>query len=88
MNWPENPYPESIFPMTDDEYVRAVPDEKMRTAISGFLMRKGWEVAERQFIKVMTESTHVCAEDVYQEAFSRLEHEDAIDAYHEAAQKL
>jgi hypothetical protein len=31
--------------MTEAEYVAAVPNERLRTAISGFLMRKGWEVA-------------------------------------------
>lgn len=39
------PWPESAFPMTDAEYAAAVPDEAARTAISGFLMRKGWEAA-------------------------------------------
>jgi hypothetical protein len=34
--------------MTEQEYVEAVPDEKLRTAISGMLMRRGWNVAMRQ----------------------------------------
>lgn len=38
------PWPESVWTMTDDEYVEAVPDEDLRTAISGYLMRKGWEL--------------------------------------------
>jgi hypothetical protein len=44
----ECPWPESIWPMTEQEYVEAVPDEKLRTAISGMLMRRGWNVAMRQ----------------------------------------
>ena len=43
--WPTMPYPEEIFPMTLDEYKRAFPDANFRTAISGALMRMGWEVA-------------------------------------------
>jgi hypothetical protein len=39
------PWPESVWAMTDEDYVKAIPDEKLRTAISGFLMRKGWELA-------------------------------------------
>lgn len=53
--WPKCPYPEDIFTMTDDEYVKAVPDPLLRTRISGFLMRKGWEVAETQIIEAHDE---------------------------------
>jgi hypothetical protein len=44
----ECPWPESVWPMTDVEYVKAVPEPGKRTAISGFLMRKGWEIALNQ----------------------------------------
>jgi hypothetical protein len=45
-NWlPQCPWPESVWPMTEEEYVRAVPDPNLRTAISGFLMRRGWQIA-------------------------------------------
>ena len=43
--WPRCPYPESVFGMTIDEYVQAVPDPHLRTAISGLLARIGWQVA-------------------------------------------
>jgi hypothetical protein len=42
------PWPEDIWTMTDEQYVKAVPNEDLRTAISGFLMRKGWEIALMQ----------------------------------------
>lgn len=45
---PECPWPESVWPMTEQQYCEAVPDEAMRTAISGFLMRLGWNEAMRQ----------------------------------------
>ncbi len=45
--WPECPWPETVFSMTEEEYVNAVPDPATRTAISGFLMRRGWEVASQ-----------------------------------------
>ena len=43
--WPENPYPEDIFPMTVDEYVAAVPEPHLRSAVSGSLARWAWGVA-------------------------------------------
>ena len=53
--FPENPYPESIFPMTDDEYVKAIPDPHLRTAISGFLGRKFWDLAEQAILEAWEE---------------------------------
>ena len=55
MDWPECPWPEDIWTMTDDKYVKAVPDPDLRTAISGYLMRKGWEVFQHQLLKAMVE---------------------------------
>jgi len=62
--WPENPYPESIFTMTEDEYLKAIPDELERTRISGFLGRFFWGVAEKQIydaVKDNNESFFICA---------------------------
>lgn len=53
--WPDNPYPPSIFPMTTDEYVAAIPDTALRTAISGCMARFGWERAEDAIWKAMQE---------------------------------
>ena len=39
------PWPEDIWTMTIEEYVAAIPDTKLRTAISGLLMRMGWNSA-------------------------------------------
>lgn len=39
------PWPAEVWTMTTDDYVKLVPDERTRTAVSGFLMRKGWECA-------------------------------------------
>ena len=43
--WPKNPYPIEIFPMEDKEYAKIVPNEQMRTALSGYLGRGFWEIA-------------------------------------------
>lgn len=51
MKWPQCPWPEDIWTMTDKEYAEAIPDPDLRTAISGFLMRKGWEVLKNQLEK-------------------------------------
>ena len=53
--FPENPYPESVFPMTVDEYVEAIPDPKLRTAISGCLGRHFWQLAANAIYKVIKE---------------------------------
>ena len=49
----QSPWPESIWTMTEDEYVKAVPDEKLRTAISGFLMREGWVIAKQEILAIV-----------------------------------
>ena len=49
---PENPYPESIFTMTVKEYVETIPDEILRTRISGFLMREGWNVCQQSMTPI------------------------------------
>ena len=43
--WPDNPYPESIFPMKREEYPSVVPDRHKRTALSGMLGRVFWGIA-------------------------------------------
>jgi hypothetical protein len=47
------PWPEDIFTVTDKEYVKAIPDELLRTRISGFLMRKGWKIAKEDISKIV-----------------------------------
>jgi len=53
--WPECPWPKEVWPMTQEEYKKAIPDPHLRTAISGFLMRLGWELAEEDIFKKMKE---------------------------------
>ncbi len=43
--WPWEPYPEDIFPMTIEEYIKAIPDPNLRGAITGCIARFGWRVA-------------------------------------------
>ena len=43
--WPENPYPEVIFPMPKKDYAKIVPDPMTRTALSGMLGREFWDIA-------------------------------------------
>ena len=45
--WPENPYPEDIFPTTSKEYADIIPDPATRSAISGMLGREFWGNASR-----------------------------------------
>ena len=52
---PENPYPKDIFPMTTTEYVEAVPDDNMRTAISGCIGRYVWNVCCEDWEKLIQE---------------------------------
>jgi len=46
----QNPYPESVFPMTTKEYVMAIPDEHLRTTISGYCGRLFWNLAMKEAI--------------------------------------
>jgi hypothetical protein len=54
--WPENPYPESVFPMTLEEYEKAIPDENLRTAISGCLGRVFFDLVSAQIYRAYEET--------------------------------
>lgn len=57
--WPECPWPEDVWPMTEEQYVAAIPDPNLRTALSGFLMRRGWLVASYDIQKRMEEAQYL-----------------------------
>lgn len=44
--WPKNPYPEAVFPVTEEQFVEFMPDPRSRSAVSGFLGRLFWGIAE------------------------------------------
>ena len=58
--WPKNPYPESIFPMTLEEYIKAIPDENLRASISGHLARWAWNVASDMIFKAWKQEIEEC----------------------------
>ena len=43
--WPINPYFASIFRMSEEDIIRAIPDDLTRTGVAGKLMHDGWELA-------------------------------------------
>lgn len=43
--WPDNPYPEKIFRMPKEKYAELVPDDELRTGLSGLLGREFWDIA-------------------------------------------
>jgi len=47
------PWPETVWIMTTDDYCRAVPNDQLRTGISGFLMREGWRLAIRDLRRAL-----------------------------------
>ena len=51
--WPDNPYPESIFPMLREEYSEVVTDPKTRTALSEMLGREFWDIADKSIWDAM-----------------------------------
>ena len=57
--WPECPWPADVWPMTKEEYAKAIPDPKLRTAISGFLMRLGWELCENAIWEQLKDGTSI-----------------------------
>ena len=54
--WPKNPYPVSVFPMPEERYPEIVPDPKLRTALSGMLGRRFWDVASEAIWAAMLEA--------------------------------
>ena len=54
--WPKNPYPESIFPMPEERYVELFPSPKFRTALSGLLGRRFWDIASEAIWEAMLEA--------------------------------
>ncbi len=54
--WPENPYPKSVFPMQDEEYLKIVPDPHVRTALSGCLGRLFWNIASESIWAAVIEA--------------------------------
>ena len=55
--WPENPYSQDIFALDDrNVYVQAVTDENLRTAISGMLGRRFWQIASDSIWSAMQEN--------------------------------
>jgi hypothetical protein len=56
--WPPCPWPSDVFPLSREEYCNLVPDPAMRTAITGLLMRMGWEAAEETILERLERELH------------------------------
>lgn len=54
--WPENPYPESVFRMTTEQFIAAIPDENLRTSISGYCARLFFGIASQEIFKAYKSS--------------------------------
>lgn len=54
--WPKNPYPASVFPMSEEQYPEIIPDPKLRTALSGMLGRQFWNIASDAIWEAMLEA--------------------------------
>jgi len=50
---PGNPYPEDIFPMTIQDYAKAVPDPNLRTAISGCIGRYMYDTTVKTILETL-----------------------------------
>ena len=61
--WPQNPYPESIFPNQVEDYAKIVPDPKMRTALSGVLGREFWNIASNSIWDALQNHLEETAEE-------------------------
>ena len=48
---PENPYPKDLFPMTTEDYAKAIPEPNMRTAVSGCIGRWMFDLNKRVFLE-------------------------------------
>ena len=56
--WPENPYfQEAMVTITNDnEYIKAIPDPALRTAVSWYVSRQAWGLASDAIFKVMQDN--------------------------------
>lgn len=54
--WPKNPYPVAVFPMPEEQYSEIVPDSDTRTALSGMLGRRFWNIASEAIWAAMSEA--------------------------------
>ena len=61
---PENPYPESIFPATVEDYINLIPNDKNRTAISGLLGRMVWAKVYQSIMDSVELSIREAFEDI------------------------
>lgn len=62
--FPECPYPADIFPMTAEQYTAALPDGNLRTAISGYLGRLFWGIAERNMAQALGDRVEDMLQDM------------------------
>ena len=49
--WPENPYPTTVFTMTEIEYKELEMDDLTKSRISGFIARWAWDLASTQILE-------------------------------------
>jgi hypothetical protein len=59
--WPECPYPENIFTADIEDIARALPDDNLRTAISGAYGRIFWKIASRMIYEAMINHQTICS---------------------------
>ena len=78
--WPENPYPESVFTMTEEEYIEVIPDKHLRTRISGFMARFGWDRADEAIYEAWVEDTTSPTAEVSSDADVRVHDIPVTDA--------
>ncbi len=45
--WPDNPYPQKIFTMSESRFEEALPDPAVRTGVAGMLGREFWDIASK-----------------------------------------
>ena len=61
--WPENPYPEDIFPMPREEYSKVIPDANLRGAVAGMLGRVIWDIASDMIFDAMYQAQEEAKEN-------------------------
>ena len=78
--WPENPYPEDVFPMHVDRYLEIVPDPRARTALSGCLGRSFWNIASRSIWDAMKEADVLQACNAHDNLVAKVR--DVVNRWH------
>lgn len=79
--WPENPYPESIFPATAKEIRERINDDMLTTAASGSIGRFAFKATSRRIQRAMVDRLEYAAEVLEERSKEAARASDEVSCY-------